>query len=160
MDSGAVTGVISGIPTDWIILGILGVFLVLLAMYSGVVNLLAISLGGLVTSALAPLVASTALLSGLTKEGQGLSPLVFLGLFVPLFVMMRWMTRDTFEVVGPIQAILAGMATVVIVLVIWQQMPGLSSVWDFGGNIDALFAERFQLWWLLGALLALAFAKR
>ena len=161
MDSSAVTGVISGIPTDWIIIGIALILLALIAMYSGVANLVALSIATLLTSAFIPLIPQAKFLSSFAERAQDPSsqPVVFIALFIPLFIMMRWVTRDTFEDTGPVQAIMAAFATVIIVIVTWQQMPALVGIWDFGGLVEALFNEAYRLWWLLGALLLLTFAR-
>lgn len=159
MDS--VTGVFHGIPTDFLILGVTALLLVLVALYGGVANLVAISLASFVAMAFIPLLAHTALISRLGERLQDPTsqPVVFLAIFVPLFIMLRWVTQDTFEDTGPIQAILAGCATTIVILIIWQNMPTLTSIWDFGGFIDVVFGQTYQFWWLIGALLTLTFAR-
>lgn len=162
MDFAAITGIIHNVPTDFIVIGIAALLLVLLALYGGVSNMIAASVSALIVLALEPLVSMTAFISSFAGKLQGPSaePVLFLILFVPIFVMMRWMARDTFEDTGPVQAILAGFATLAITLVIWQYMQSLSSIWNFGPIIDRFFAPQFKLLWLLGALVALSFSRR
>ena len=59
----------------------------------------------------------------------------------------------------PIQAAVAGVALTIIALCIWLQTPALDTLWHFGAQVQSLFAEQYRFWWLLGAYIALAFAR-
>ncbi|MDB5188146.1 MAG: hypothetical protein JWO50_666 [Candidatus Kaiserbacteria bacterium] len=56
-------------------------------------------------------------------------------------------------------AILAGIASTCIVLVVWIQTPALMSIWNFSNTIDMLFGAAYALWWILGSLLVLAYVR-
>ena len=82
-------------------------------------------------------------------------------LFVAFFII-------TYRIIGsygmtgafPVQATLGGIAAAIIVLVFWLQIPALDTLWHFGPQVQAVFAEKYRLLWIIGAFLALAFARK
>jgi hypothetical protein len=56
-------------------------------------------------------------------------------------------------------AILAGIAATCVVLVAWIHTPALGSIWTFSSSISMVFGAAYALWWMLGALIVLAYVR-
>ncbi|MDP2648684.1 MAG: hypothetical protein Q8P19_02180, partial [bacterium] len=85
---------------------------------------------------------------------------LFFVMLVALFFFSRriigfW--SDSRECV--VQALMAGLATTIIALVVWLQIPSLDAVWHFGPQIQNVFSEAYRFWWLLISFAALAFVR-
>ena len=100
---------------------------------------------------------SVSALSGSSMVQAG----VFAVLLALSYFMVRRMGLDFLNggTGQPIQAILVGVAAAAILAIVWLQVPVLSQILPFSGQTKAILAEQFRFWWLLGAYLALAFAR-
>lgn len=56
-------------------------------------------------------------------------------------------------------SLLAGIAAVIAVLVVWLQVPALGDVWHFGPSVQMVFGQAYALYWLLVSYLLLAFIR-
>ncbi|MEK7133919.1 MAG: hypothetical protein AAB804_02515 [Patescibacteria group bacterium] len=148
-------------PTDWIIIGALVTFVALDALRSGSARAAALAL-----SLPAALVVTNALpqaffLGPLTAEFT--APMIHVAIFSGIFVLLYFATHRsifTFSVGGGIiQSIVAGIAAIIVLILIWLQIPTLDSVWNFGGQVRAVFAPAYQFWWFFVAFLGLTFAR-
>ena len=59
----------------------------------------------------------------------------------------------------PLQALIAGVAGVIILAVMWQMIPQLTLLWQFGDGIRTVFGGAYRLLWLLAAYSAIAFVR-
>src|SRR5262249_23177383 len=85
---------------------------------------------------------------------------LFLAVVGGLFVLWyRILGASLSELSSPLSAALLGIACAVVVVVVWLSEPALQSLWDFCPQVQALFALQYRLWWLLGALAGIAFAR-
>ncbi|KKW18999.1 MAG: hypothetical protein UY63_C0025G0002 [Parcubacteria group bacterium GW2011_GWA2_51_10] len=55
--------------------------------------------------------------------------------------------------------LVGAVAATVIVVVVWLEIPVLDSLWHFSDQMRAVFGESSRLWWILGSLVALAYAR-
>jgi hypothetical protein len=163
MDFNAVTSVFSGIPYDWFALGAFLILIALDSLRSGIGRACAIALALPLATVLYALLTKTAFVSGLAiLTSSPTAQLVTFGvLALATYLLVRRMALEYIEsgTGEPIQALLAGAAATVVIAVIWLQLPMAGEVWQVSGKVQALFAEQFRLLWLLGAYLALAFAR-
>jgi len=159
---GTITGIVTAVPLDWFILGGLLILLSLDSLRSGIGRAAALAVALPIGYLLYSLVGSAAFVSTMGILASPLSQAITFGVLVILsYFMARRMGLDFIDggMGEPIQALIASAAAVVILAVIWLQIPALDSVWTFGAQLKAIFAESFRLWWLLGAYVALAFAR-
>jgi len=86
--------------------------------------------------------------------------MVFLIFSAALYLLVRRMDSPYRGEYGqPLQALLAGCAGAAILLVVWFHVPALASLWQFGGDVTAVFSGPYAFWWLLGSYATLAFIR-
>jgi len=163
MNLDAVTGMFTSIPLDWIILGALVVLIALDSLRSGIGRACAISLALPAALLLFSLSQKTIILKDV--DALNSSPLIQLAIFgiiaLACYLLARRMALEYIEsgTGEPIQALLAGGAATVVLIVVWLQLPMTDSVWHLSDRVQAVFSESYRLVWLLGAYLGLAFAR-
>ena len=159
MDATALSSVFANWPTNWIILGFIAVVIAAECLRAGtnrVVSLaLALPLAFLILSALP----SAAFLGGILEKAQTqmIQAIILLALVILAYIL-------TYRILGfysdssgqPLQSLLTGVATTAILVVLWLQVPGLTSLWHFGDQVQAVFGEAYRFWWLLGSYITLA----
>ena len=151
------------VPLEWFIFG--GIALVLAAdtLRAGMGRDAALSVALPLSLVLHSFLKSAAIIGsiGALSGSTMIQAAIFVVLLALSYFMVRRMGLDFLDggMGQPIQAILVGVATAVIVAVVWLQVPVLSQILPFGNQTRAIFAEQFRLWWLLGSYLALAFAR-
>lgn len=156
----AVRGLFDAVPLDYFFLGGFALLIALDALRGGTGRASAIA-AALPAAALAFSYAiDTPVLGGALS-----SPTIEAGFFLVLSIAMYFaLRRMGLEFVSggmgqPIQAALAGVAVTAVVAVVWMHVPALQTVWEFGPQLQTVFAEQFRLFWLAGAYAALAFAR-
>lgn len=163
MNLDAVTGMFTSIPLDWIILGALIVLIALDSLRSGIGRACAISLALPAALLLFSLSEKTIILKDVNVLTS--SPTIQLAVFgviaLACYLLARRMALEYIEsgTGEPIQALLAGGAATVVLVVVWLQLPMTDSVWHLSDRVQAVFSESYRLVWLLGAYLGLAFAR-
>ena len=156
----AVRGLFESVPLDYFFLGGFALLVALDALRSGTGRAAAIAVALPAAAMLFAYAPDAPVLGGALS-----SPLVEAGFFLLFAIVMYFaMRRMGLEFLSngmgqPLSAALAGVATTVIVAVIWMHIPALQEFWDFGPPLQAIFAEQFRLFWLLGAFAALAFVR-
>ena len=161
MDFSAWGGLIAAWPTDWIIIGALATFIALDSLRSGTARAAAImlSLPGalLVTKALPDAVFLGPLADQLT------APFVQAAIFMVIAVLLYLVAHRAIFAFsdggGVVQSGIAGVAAVIVLVVVWLQVPALESLWFFGDQVHAVFDEAYRFWWLVLSYAALAFVR-
>jgi hypothetical protein len=149
----------SNLPLDWILIGVLFVIIAAETMRSGAQKACILSLAAPIASLLYLLVSHAALIAtALAQLSTPLSQaLLFIGLVaLTCLVIARIGLSFGSEAGAPIQAVVAGIATVAVVIAVWLQVPALDSIWHFGPQVQNIFAEQYRFWWLIGGYIALA----
>ncbi len=158
-----VTVFFTHIPTDWIILFALAVFIAFDTLRSGASRAIALALALPLTLVVATNLSDTAILGGVlgAKASPAVQAMAISLVFaVSFYVMLRISRRFSDNSSYPLQALVAGVAAAAALVVFWIQIPSLESVWKFGPQVQHIFGATFRVWWLLGAYAALAFIRR
>ena len=148
-------------PIDWILIGAFAAFAALDGIRSGPTR---------ATSLMLSLPAALLLIDKLPDAiflgplaAQFTTPLAQAGLFaivtVALFFVIHRVIFTFSNGLAPLQALIAGLAAAIVLVVIWLQVPGLESVWNFGDQVQAVFGEAYRFWWLAGSYIALAIVR-
>ena len=145
-------------PIDWILIGAFAAFAALDGIRSGPTRAAALMLS---------LPAALLLVANLPDAiflgpvaAQLTTPLAQAGLFAivtaVLFFVIHRVIFTFSNGLPPLQALIAGFAAVIVLVVIWLQVPGLEVVWNFGDQVQAVFGEAYRFWWLAASYIALA----
>ncbi len=148
--------------TDWIILGAIAAFVALDCLRAGTERAAALSLALFLSLPALSLARSAALIGGEVSDMTQV-PLMILAVFflIVLFLLVRAVIANSYENGGIIQSLAAGCATSIAVATVWTHATGqLSLPWSFGPTIISIFGAPWSLWWIAGALVLLAFARR
>ena len=153
-----VTNNLSSLPLDAIVIGVFTLVIVIASLKWGTQVAAALAFSAPLAVFTFNAVPHTAYISGFV--GAFSAGLAAAGLFCALFVAF-WLLA--FRVIGsygmtgayPMQACLGGIAAATVVLVFWFQIPALDTLWHFGSQVQALFAEGYRLFWLIPAFLTL-----
>jgi len=148
-------------PTDWYILGGLAVLSIVDTIRSGSQRSTAVVLALLATAILYTYM-SQALVIGnvITALTLPITHVVVFGvLFAFMLVAALHIISYGIDDGKPVLAILLALATVILLVLIWIQVPVLQSIWLFSPPIKALFSESYRLFWALGALGIFAYVR-
>lgn len=158
MDIASFSSIFAHWPTDWILIGAFAAFAALDAMRSGPARAAA-----LVCSLPAALLILQALPKAFLVGGlsaQFATPLAQLGIFIVLaailYIAIHRIIFTFSHGTGPIQALIIGLATAIVLAVVLLQISAFQSVWHFGDQVQAVFGAAYAFWWLLGSYIALA----
>lgn len=159
---GSLQAIAGNLPLDWLVLGAVVIVIALDALRSGLGRAISIALALPIAHFFFLLADSTFLASA---EGLFSTPFmhtaVFGVLFVGLYFLIRRMGLEYVDsgMGAPVQAILGGTGVAVVFACIWLQTPVLSDLRAVSEQVETIFNESVRLWWLLGAYIALAFAR-
>ncbi len=158
---GNITGIISGLPVDWFVLGGILVVIALDSLRSGVGRAVAVSIAMPLASVHYSFVPHTITIGTLPiLQNPMAQTALFAFFFITLYLLIR---RSSSEYLtsfsGPTQVILAGAATAIIFMCVWLMEPVLNQWWMPNQTVQTVFAEQFHLFWLLAAYSILAFAR-
>lgn len=153
---------LSSIPIDWIVIVSFAILIAFDAIRSGAGRACALALSLPTTLFLISELPQAKVLSGITGQfaTPALKAILFGIVFAASYILVRRMSSPYRNNNGAsIQAIIAGVATVAIVIVVWLQVPELQSIWHFGSQVQSVFGEAYRFWWVAGAFAALAFTE-
>lgn len=160
MDLHSITSLLSW-PTDWYILGGIAILSMVDTLRSGSQRSAAAVLALLATAILYTYI-SQAVFIGPIVNGISL-PLarivVFCILFAFMLVAALRIISYGIDDGRPTLAILMAIATVILLVLIWIQVPILQTLWTFSPPLKALFSESYRLFWALGALGMYAYVR-
>ncbi|PIR82241.1 hypothetical protein COU20_03740 [Candidatus Kaiserbacteria bacterium CG10_big_fil_rev_8_21_14_0_10_59_10] len=163
MEVDGIVELAKGLPIDWVILSALAAIIALDTLRSGAGRALALSLALLIAplgiAAISQAAYADALVERLdTPYAQAALFAVMLTVF---YALLRNSTLDWgYEGGGLPAALAAGLATAAIAASVWVATPALSTLWEFSPAVQGVFGVSYGFWWLLAALLLLAYARR
>lgn len=149
-------------PMDWPILGLIAAILALEAFSSGSTRTSSISIAMPLAFLVVSWLPVTFLFSSVmpllsdTNSQSAVFALVFVGMFLIVHRMLFSFGSGGGDVP---QAIISGVATTIVIVVFWLQVPGLKELWPFGEQVHLIFGESLRVWWLAGAFAALAYTR-
>jgi hypothetical protein len=155
------TNLLSHWPTDWIVVGALAALIALDALRSGSARAIAVAIAAPLALVLSSTLSSAFLFVSIAPQLQSpaAQALTVGVLFVLLFFLIHRLVRSFGELGGPLQALVAGIAAAAVVLVVWQQVPALQSLWHFGPQVQLVFGATYRFWWMLLAYAGLAYIR-
>jgi hypothetical protein len=156
----ALQGVFQAVALDYVLLCGIAILVALDTLRSGLGRAAALVITLSLAAFLMSLVPDTAFLASAISSDV-LHAVAFGALIVALYFLTRRMGLEFLSggMGQPLQAALAGVAVAAVATVVWLSVPALESYWEFGPQLQAIFAEEFRLFWLLGAYAALAVAR-
>lgn len=162
MDVSSISGFFSYIPIDWIVLFAITALIAFDAVRAGSGRAIALALALPASLFLIVELPHAILLSGISAQFG--TPILKSALFGIVFIITYLLVRRITGTYGNgggamIQALLTGIATVSVVVVVWLQLPELQSVWHFGSHVQAIFGEQYRFWWIIVSYAVLAFTR-
>jgi len=157
------TSALSHLPTDWIIIGAFVVLVMILSLRMGTQVAASLAFAAPVAFYVFNAASGAAFLSGLVGTfSGGTGSAALFGVVFAVFFIMTYRIIGSYGMTGayPIQAVAGAFSATIILLVFYLQIPALSALWHFGPQVQAIFSEKFRLFWLLGSYAALAFIRR
>jgi len=162
MNIQALTHSFAGIPGDWIVIGFALIIVIGFTMLQGSSYATALSLSLPISFVLFQSIDRATFIGGVV--GQFSSPgaqAVLFAIITAIMLVLANQAIASFESSAPpVSSIICGVATIIILIVFWIQLPALESIWHFGLQVQSMFGEMARFWWLLGAYVALAFSRR
>jgi hypothetical protein len=152
----------ASMPMDWLVLGVFAIIMIVLTLRSGPRIACTFALALPLALFLFQTLSSTVLLSAIVGQfasEPSQSALFGLVFVVSVFLSFRIVGPDIGGGASPVQSILVGLAATAIALVFWLDVPALSTLWHFGSLVQSVFAPMYRLWWMVGGLLMLTFAR-
>lgn len=159
----ALAPIVEKLPMDWVILGLFGVIVTIITLRAGTQYAVAFSLAAPLTlfvynalpwTAFIGQYSSQLVIPSLQASAVGV---ILLALCVLIY---RMMPRNLLTGSFPIQAIIAGFAAAVILAVVLLQFPAITTFVPLSPLMHTIFGPSYNLFWLLAAYLALAFARK
>jgi len=155
--------IIAGVPIEAIVLVIFAVIIIVDALRSGTrratVFSLSVPISLFIYSALLNAAFLGPYVAKLTLPMA--QPGLIAAIFVLTFIILYKLVPPSFTPGStPIRALLAGLAATVILALFLVQPPTLITLWDPSSMVKTIFGAQYRLYWLLGAFIALAVARR
>jgi hypothetical protein len=161
MNIQAVTGIFSGVPVEWLVLGLCLIILTGLTMMQGSVYTTALALALPVVSVLYGGITHTAILGTISKQfSSSVEQAVLLAILTAVIYVCMYRICATFDhSAGFFVSLICAVAATIVLIIVWVQIPLLESFWQLGPTVQTIFGDGYRLFWLIGAYLALAFAR-
>ena len=158
----SVTGTVSGIPTDWLIIASILILFIVFSVVRGTTYATALSLSLPISLLLYQSISKGAFIGGIAAGFS--SPIaqsvLFLIIAALLFVLTNQAIASFDTPSSVVSGIAAGLAALIVLVVIWMQIPVLQSLWHFTVQLESVFAGAYAFWWLIAAYVLLAFSRR
>lgn len=159
----ALAPIVEKLPMDWVILGLFAVIVTIITLRVGTQYAVALSLAAPLTVFIYSALPWTAFVGGYTD--RLLNPAVqavAVGLILMAFLALIYRMMPSASAAGafPIQAVLAGLATAIVFMVMLLQFPPLAAFINPSPLMHTVFGPAYNIFWLLGAYIALAVARR
>ncbi len=162
MDVEALKGIFTTLPVDVVASVLFATAITVVTLRTGASISIAFSLALIIATSLFAALPATFLLGSALASIA--SPYVASAIFVALtilltYVLYRMTSTLSDDSARPLFAIATGLATTVVVLVVWQMAAPLQSLWSFNGLVQGAFGEAYRLYWIMIAFVAFAFVK-
>lgn len=158
MDLSSISSILAHWPMDWILIFAFAVLSALDAMRTGPARATALVLSLPASLLVMQQLPQAFFLGGLFA--QFTSPVAQLAMFgaiaVLLFIATHRLIFTFSNGIGPIQALVVGLAATAVLLIVWLQVPSLDVLWHFGDQIHTVFGVAYRFWWLVGSYVVLA----
>lgn len=162
MEVGHLGNFFTSLPADWIIIGSFALLMFIDALRVGSARISTLAIAALITLLINESVAKAAFFGSvsLALSTPVLQAIFFTFVYMLIYFLIRRIYIDYGELHGqPLQAFFAAIAVSALIILVWVQVPALNYIWNFGGQVQAVFGETYRFWWILLGLAALAFAK-
>ncbi len=150
------------IPLGWIVFAIVAFILTIDAMRSGPGRAAVLAITAPASVFLYDLIPHTFVIGSLMTSlpSRFIPAGIFLVIFIIVFILFYRMAISIGGISsGLMLSLLAGLSGTIVSVVMWLQVPALSSIWDFGAPLPAIFGSPYALFWLVISFIALAFAR-
>ena len=157
------TSFFSHLPLDWVLIGLLGIFLVIITLRAGPRLAGALALSFPVVAFVLTTIPSTAFVGGISGQLSAPLPQLILSLVVfvaVFFLVLRMVGQNIGGGALPLSALLCGLSATAVMVVALNQVLGSNPFWHFGPQVQAIFGPAYRLWWVLGSYIVLAFTRR
>lgn len=157
-----VSNFFTGVPIDWIVLAGLIFVLTIDSLRSGMGRAASLAIAFPLAAILFSLIGSAAFIGNLGFIDSVTGAAVAFGaLVIVAYVFGRRMGIDYMDsgIGQPVQSFLAAVAATAIIVLVWLGLPELHDLWFPEAQLQAIFADAYRLWWLLGAFAILIFAR-
>ena len=159
----ALEPIISKLPMDWVVLALFAVVVTIITLRFGTQYAVAFSLAAPLTIFVYSSLPWLAFVGSYTSQLviPSLQAAVVGGIMVAMFVLIfRMIPRNLLTGSLPIQAILSGIATAVVLVVALLQLPALQTFLPLSPLIHTIFGPSYNIFWMLAAYAALAFSRK
>ncbi len=162
MNIASLPSLIAHWPVDWMIIAVLAVAIAMETIRGGANRACSLALALPAAFFLFQALPTAAFVGGTFSQLQ--SPIAQAGIFIVMVLVMYIFAH---RIIGfyadssgaPVQALIAGAATTVLIIIFWLQVPSLVSMWHFGPQVATIFGEAYRLFWFVLAYVALAFVR-
>ncbi len=159
----AVQTTVAHLPIDWVLIGLLAIFLVVFTLRAGPRVACALALSFPAVAFVLTAIPESAFIS--VVGTQLAAPAPRLGLSLIVFVVVYYLVlRMVGQNIGggalPVSALLCGLAATAVMVVALNEILGTNPIWHFGPQVQAIFGPAYRLWWVLGSYAVLAFTRR
>ncbi len=160
MDIGAVQSIFTTLPVDLVASVLFATFITIATLRLGASFAIALSLSLIISGTLFAALPGTFMIG---PALSGIGPMAAAGIYSAIvvlltFILYRATSTLSDDSARPMFAIATGLATTIIVLVMWHATP-LASFWTFNPLIQSVFGDPYRLFWLLLAFISFAFVK-
>ncbi|NBV77091.1 hypothetical protein EBR66_02950 [bacterium] len=149
------------IASDWFIILAFFTLVALDAMRGGAGRAVTLGLTALIAPYLFSLLSQTFLLSGIITAAstEKMQALVFGGIFVVTYLAVRRMTISYGDFgIGIVSSLCAALGATALMLLMWNSVPALGTLWHFGSVAEYITASYF-FWIIVGSFSLLSFAR-
>ena len=151
------------LPLDWVVLALFAVVVTIITLRFGTQYAVAFSLAAPLTIFIYNALPWTAFIGSYTTNlvNPSIQGAVAGGMFVGLGTLIfRMMPRNLLAGAFPIQAIISGIATAIVLVVALLQLPALQVFVPLSPLIHTIFGPSYNIFWMLAAYAALAFSRK
>lgn len=160
MNLASLSNTYAHLPTDWIIFAVVFAVCAIDAMRSGASRAIAVSLAMPVLYACASLLPKTAVLDSVLKQVNGIPYAILLLVLLGFFSLCMYRTTRDYGSAVPVKALMAALATTIILIIFWIQIPALSGIWHFSSQVAGIFGTAYAFFWTIGSYLMLVAVRR
>ncbi|PIR83559.1 hypothetical protein COU18_02645 [Candidatus Kaiserbacteria bacterium CG10_big_fil_rev_8_21_14_0_10_51_14] len=161
MDFQAWGALIAAWPTDWIIICTIAVLIAFDSLRSGTARAAALMLSLPAAFFVSRALPDAFFLGPLV--GQLAVPFAQAAIFIIITILLYLVAHRAIFAFsdggGVVQSLITGTAAVIVLVVIWLQVPALESLWYFGDQVQTVFGTAYRFWWLVASYAALAFVR-